>query len=141
MNTANQRKDGCVRITDQTETELSVSTQLGYDRTSLAHDRTLMAWIRTATSLISFGFTLYKFFELQLKSKSEHGQWVGPREFAMLMIAIGLFALAVSTIQYRMDRQRLKAQYPNIPKSMSGVIATLIAILGIVAFVAVILRR
>jgi len=118
-----------------------VSTQLGYDRTSLAHDRTLMAWIRTATSLISFGFTLYKFFQLELKGSVVHGQWVGPREFAILMIAIGLFALLVSTIQYRMDRQKLKAQYPNIPKSMSGVVAALISILGIVAFLAVLFRK
>ena len=28
----------------------------------VALDRTLMAWVRTATSLISFGFTIYKFF-------------------------------------------------------------------------------
>ena len=128
-------------MTVSTETELSVSTQLGYDRTSLAHDRTLMAWIRTATSLISFGFTLYKFFQLELKGSVVHGQWVGPREFAILMIAIGLFALLVSTIQYRMDRQKLKAQYPNIPKSMSGVVAALISILGIVAFLAVLFRK
>ena len=31
------------------------------DRTRLAYERTLMAWVRTATSLISFGFTIYKF--------------------------------------------------------------------------------
>ena len=36
---------------------------LALERTYLANERTLMAWIRTATSLITFGFTLYKFFE------------------------------------------------------------------------------
>ena len=38
-------------------------TALALDRTRLAHERTLMAWARTATSLISFGFTIYKFFQ------------------------------------------------------------------------------
>ena len=37
------------------------STELAFERTMLAHERTLMAWIRTAISMISFGFTIYKF--------------------------------------------------------------------------------
>ena len=39
------------------------ATRLAVERTRLAHERTLMAWVRTATSLISFGFTLFKFFQ------------------------------------------------------------------------------
>ena len=35
-------------------------TDLAVERTLMALDRTLMAWVRTATSLISFGFTIYK---------------------------------------------------------------------------------
>jgi putative membrane protein len=38
------------------------ATKLAVERTRLAYERTLMAWVRTATSLISFGFTLFKFF-------------------------------------------------------------------------------
>ena len=45
---------------------LDSSTRLAVDRTRLAHERTLMAWVRTATSLISFGFTIYKFLALLL---------------------------------------------------------------------------
>ncbi|HVH26922.1 MAG TPA: DUF202 domain-containing protein [Vicinamibacterales bacterium] len=32
-------------------------------RTIMAADRTLMAWIRTTLSMISFGFTIYKFLQ------------------------------------------------------------------------------
>ena len=39
------------------------ATRLAVERTRLAYERTLMAWTRTATSLISFGFTIYKFFQ------------------------------------------------------------------------------
>ena len=41
---------------------LDTSTRLAIQRTRLASERTLMAWIRTATSLIGFGFTIFKFF-------------------------------------------------------------------------------
>ena len=44
---------------------LDAGTRLAVERTRLAHERTLMAWVRTATSLISFGFTIYKFFEFE----------------------------------------------------------------------------
>ena len=45
-----------------------LSTDLALRRTFMAYERTLMAWIRTATSLISFGFTIYKFFEYLVES-------------------------------------------------------------------------
>jgi len=127
-------------MTVETPPESSASTWLAFERTSMAYDRTLLAWIRTATSLITFGFAFYKFFHLELHRKLEQGQLVGPREFAVLMISIGLFALAASAIQYRLDRKRLRAQYADIPGSLAGWVAALISILGIVAFLAVIFR-
>ena len=59
-----------------------------------------MAWVRTATSLISFGFTIYKFFQyLREKEPGFAGDGLlGPRGFALMMIGIGLTALAVATI-------------------------------------------
>ncbi|MEI6915036.1 MAG: DUF202 domain-containing protein [Armatimonadota bacterium] len=124
----------------QNERELSPATQLAYERTSLAYDRTLMAWIRTAVSLISFGFTLYKFFQIEFKGKSMHGQLVGPGEFGTLMIVTGLFALGASAMQYRWDRKSLLAQCPDLPRSMAGVVAGMISVLGLIALVAVLCR-
>jgi uncharacterized membrane protein YidH (DUF202 family) len=46
---------------------LDSGTRLAVERTRLAYERTLMAWVRTVASLISFGFTIYKFFELELR--------------------------------------------------------------------------
>ncbi len=43
----------------------STSTELAWARTNLAYERTLMAWVRTATSLITFGFAVYKFFQFE----------------------------------------------------------------------------
>jgi putative membrane protein len=45
------------------EQPLDASTRLAAQRARLAQERTLMAWIRTSTSLIAFGFTIFKFFQ------------------------------------------------------------------------------
>ena len=76
-----------------TATEPS-SESLGTKRTRLAYDRTLMAWIRTSVSLISFGFTIYKFFDLTGFKPSDANELIGPRLYAAGMIVTGLGALA-----------------------------------------------
>ena len=99
-----------------------------------------MAWVRTATSLISFGFTIYKFFQfLRDDAKVEEGI-IGLRGFAMLMIGIGLTALMLATIQHRRDRLGLEAEYGQVPYSLAAVVAALVAVLGVLGFLSVLLR-
>jgi len=50
---------------------IDTGTRLAVDRTWLAHERTMLAWVRTAASLISFGFTIYKFFQLEISKLAE----------------------------------------------------------------------
>jgi putative membrane protein len=119
---------------------LNISTRLAFDRTRLAHDRTMLAWIRTATSLITFGFSVYKFFQIEMKDE-EVRSLVGPREFALAMIGFGLLSLVVATIQHRADRTALKKLDPEIPRSQAALLAGLVAILGIVMFAAVLFRQ
>src|SRR5262245_33747563 len=85
-------------------------TDLAFERTPLAHERTFMAWVRTATSLISFGFTIYKFFDYMLERDraQETSRLFGPREFAMTMIGTGLVALVLATIEHRRSRAALR---------------------------------
>jgi putative membrane protein len=120
---------------------LDVGTELAFDRTRLAYDRTMMAWVRTATSLISFGFAIYKFFQIEIGKGEPGNHLIGPREFAMMMIGIGLLSLVMATIQHRQDRNVLRAMNPEVPRSMAAVLAGLIAVLGIVAFAAVIFQE
>jgi putative membrane protein len=120
------------------------STLLAIDRTRLSYDRTLMSWIRTATSLITFGFSIYKFFQIEAeKSAAAGARLLGPREFAMAMIAIGLTSLLLATLEHRRDLGALKIQYPNatIPRSTARMMAALISVLGIVAFLAAVFRQ
>ncbi len=140
-------------MSNQTETtspELSIkeaiaadaSTRFSFERTLLSHERTQMAWIRTATSLITFGFTLYKFFQFEIgaKAQPQTHQVIGPREFAMIMIAIGLFTLLVATIQNWQYRQHLRKQHLEVPLSLSSLVGALVSALGLVAMLAAIFR-
>jgi putative membrane protein len=85
--------------------ELSDSTALAIERTRLAAERTMMAWVRTETSLITFGFSVYKFFDSERPSASTAAPYrlIGPREFAIPLITMGLGSLLFATIQQRQN--------------------------------------
>jgi putative membrane protein len=120
------------------------SVALSIDRTRLSHDRTLMSWIRTATSLITFGFSIYKFFQLEAeKAAVSSARLIGPRGFAIAMIAIGLVSLTLATFEHFVDLHALKLEYPHakIPRSTARLTAGMISILGIAAFVAAVFRQ
>ena len=128
-------------MTSPSAVQLDVGTRLAVDRTRLAHERTLMAWVRTATSLISFGFTIYKFFQFEIKELppgAEH--LIGPRGFALIMIGIGLVALLLSAVEHRRSMQTMRAEFGHIPASTAAIVAALISLLGLVAFIAVLVR-
>ena len=121
---------------------LPSSTTLAVDRTRLAHERTLMAWIRTAASLISFGFTIHKFFQYLRANGEGHDPIIGPREFGLMMIGIGLLVLLFATIQHHRDIKALRKNFPSaVPYSQATIVSALICILGILAFLAVLLRQ
>jgi len=122
-------------------TKIDIATRLAVDRTRLSYERTLMAWVRTAVSLITFGFTIYKFFQLEGHGLRQSDRLLTASDFAMLMIVIGLLSLLMATWEHGRDLKALKAEYPDIPRSLARVFAGLISILGILALVAVIFRR
>jgi putative membrane protein len=99
----------------------------------------MMSWIRTATSLITFGFTIYKYFQLQ-RVALESERVIGPREFSLILICLGLFSLVLAVWQNRQGVLGLRALYPKTPRSLAGGLAALIALLGFMALTVVILR-
>ena len=115
-------------------------TRLAVERTRLAYERTMMAWVRTAASLISFGFTIYKFFQLELKSAPTADRLMGPRGFALTMIATGLVALILAGLQHHHSLGSMKQTYGTQPRSVAGPVAALIALLGLFALAAVFSR-
>jgi putative membrane protein len=122
-------------------TKLDVTTRLAFDRTRVAYDRTMMAWIRTATSLITFGFGIYKFFQLDVRSGVPDERRIGPREFSLLMVSTGLLALLLGILEHWRSMGSLRAEYPSLPRSGTGILAAFILILGFVALLAVVFRK
>jgi putative membrane protein len=118
---------------------IDTSTRLAVERTRLANERTLMAWIRTATSLIAFGFTIFKFFQY-LATEEHRNTVVRPWVVGMTMILVGLTGLALAWIQHRQQMKELKATVGTLPYSISGIMAGLIAVLGVIALVVVVMR-
>jgi putative membrane protein len=118
---------------------LDTSNRLAVQRTRLASERTLMAWIRTCTSLITFGFTIFKFFQY-LATDKHRETVVSPWLVGMVMILIGLIGLMLAWIQHRQEMKALQAQVGATPYSIAGIMAAFIAGLGVLALVVVGLR-
>src|SRR5262245_57923814 len=118
---------------------------LAVERTRLAHERTLIAWLRTAISMISFGFTLYKFFQIEIDKLQANPpqRLLSPRMFALIMIGTGLVALFMSTVQHRQGMKRLRAEsgMATVPVSIATIVAGLFSVLGVLAFLAVLFQE
>ncbi len=74
-------------------------SDLGATRTVLAADRTLMAWIRTSLSMLSFGFTIYKFLQ-GLADNHQIAKTDSPQHVGMFLAATGTAAMVFGTLSY-----------------------------------------
>ena len=116
-------------------------TELAFERTRIAADRTLMAWIRTSLSMITFGFTIYKF--LEAFREAEHftgGRPNAPRNLGLALIGVGTGALIVATIQHYQSLKQLQGDGRQSLWSLTIIVAIFIALIGILAFIGVWLR-
>jgi putative membrane protein len=119
-------------------------TVLAAERSFLAFERTLMAWLRTALSMISFGFTLAKFF--QYLAEQRGGAMVGgfgntwaSDTVGLTMIAIGTASLVLAVIQHRRRVAALRAYGLVEQWNLALWIAGLVAALGVLAFLSLVL--
>ena len=80
---------------------------------------------------------------LYSRSTRRNEGFFGSGNFAALLIAIGLATLLRSSFENRHDLQVLKTEYPSISfrRSLARILAALVSILGILALIAVILRK
>jgi putative membrane protein len=121
--------------------ELDLSTKLAFDRTWVAYERTMLAWVRTATSLITFGFSVYKFFQIVREEGGRNTHLIGARQFGLLLVSIGLASLALATLEYRQNIRRLGQEYEGRPRSLAVIVAGLISVLGIAALILMLFRQ
>lgn len=121
-------------------TTLDAGTKLAVERTRLAQERTTMAWVRTAASLISFGFTIYKFFAIENRGLETGAGLIGPRGFAAIMICAGIFSLVLAALQHHHNLRGMRNDYGHMPRSVAGPVAWLVGLLGLIALLSVIYR-
>lgn len=115
-------------------------TKLAVDRTRLAYERTMMAWVRTSTSLISFGFTIHKFFQYRVEQGVvPPNRLLGPTEFGAIMVATGLVALVLASYDHRRSLKSLRESYGPMPHSVAATIGFVMATLGLLALTVMIL--
>ena len=124
-----------------TTTDLAIQrTDMAFERTRIAAERTLMAWIRTALSLISFGFTIYKFLQEMNKVEKITLQDNGPRNFGLALISLGTVALIVASIQHIGLMKELSKHATGAPRtSLALVVALAICVLGVLAFLSILI--
>jgi putative membrane protein len=117
------------------------NNDLAFERTILAHERTLMAWIRTAVSMISFGFTIYKFFqELSNTAEGQHRLFT-PRIVGMIMILFGLPSLLLAQVQHQIAIKKIRQYYPATQKSVSSLLSILVLMFGLALFLGALLKQ
>ena len=68
----------------------------------------MIVWIRTATSLISFGFSIYMCFDLTGIKPTNRGL-IGPQLYATATILTGLGALTLAVLDHRASMKDLLA--------------------------------
>lgn len=110
--------------------ELKTSDKLAYQRTILAQERTLMASVRTSVSLISFGFTIAKFFH-DLKEKGVlEGTGAATKRVGIWLIWIGTLYIFASCIQHQLVLKSLRVEGAKFRYSFTFILALIITILG-----------
>ncbi|MFL5327572.1 MAG: YidH family protein [Gemmataceae bacterium] len=116
------------------------AVRLAFEQLYLAHERTQLAWVQVSLALITFGFTIAKVVEALPEKGGERATHVSASTVGMLMIVFGLVTLGVATLQHHRYVKLLRLQCPGLPLSQSSVLSIMLAVLGVVAFVGVLLR-
>jgi uncharacterized membrane protein YidH (DUF202 family) len=126
-------------ITPRKVTEISkpIATTNPNDPTSPNDSLVLDTATRLAIerTRVAFGFSAYKFFQLdpldgRTVNAPPKSSILGPKEFGLTMIALGLLSLFLAWFEYHRDIRTLRNEYRLLPSSSIGLVAALVAILG-----------
>jgi putative membrane protein len=136
--------------TSRFEVKATASDHFSWLRTRLSVERTMMSWVRTATGLIGFGFAIVQFFDRveQMPGVTPAHFPEAPRYLGLSLIFCGVAALVISIWEYHWGLRYLWGE--NFA-AIAGVtregkqtpllaVAVVLALVGVFAFFAVLLR-
>lgn len=116
-------------------------TDLAIERTLMAARRTMMGWVRTALSLISFGFTIYKFLQGAAQGGSVGRMRVqGPRNLGLFLIALGTLSVIMGSIEYFESIRRLGPHDSGTRRhawNFTLILGVIIGLLGLFLFLTI----
>jgi putative membrane protein len=123
---------------------VSDSTKMAVDRTVMAADRSLMAWVRTGLSLLSFGFTIYKFLDysreqLIATGKDLHGI-SSPKFVGLFMIGMGILSLIFGILENFTTIKGLKGSYDVRRTRYALIMAGMVTLFGLIIFLGIIFQ-
>jgi putative membrane protein len=132
------------------EVRMTSDSHFSWLRTRMSLERTLMSWIRTGVSLVGFGFTIVQFLDRlgQMPGAAPAAHAFAARAMGLSMIGAGTLAMILSTWQYNSAMNYLWSD-EFLP--LAGIdhrrrhtpilmVAILLILVGIGAFMAVLLR-
>jgi putative membrane protein len=117
------------------EIKTPTSDEMAMQRTQMASERTFMAWARTSLSLISFGFSIYKFMEYAKEGDPAAALSVeGTRRLGTTLVASGVLFLVLSSIQHWRHMKRASSPaYKLSAWTLSMFLAMFLSLLGLLA--------
>jgi putative membrane protein len=113
--------------------------ELAVERTRLALERTMMGWIRTTVAMISFGFSIFTFFQSmrRISGLPPRTGFFSSRGLALMLVGSSTLLLVLATIQYRLTWRRMLAFGAARYADTILIGAVLVALIGLVTFIGI----
>ena len=142
MNTESNNEN--IQLTSEKHDSAMDTTAMAVDRTVMAADRSLMAWVRTALSLISFGFTIYKFLDYSREQLIATGKDLrgisSPKIVGLYMIGMGILSLAFGILENINTIKGLRERYSVRRKRYALWMAAMVTLFGLIIFLGIIFQ-
>jgi putative membrane protein len=114
-------------------------TDLGTMRTIMAADRTLMAWVRTALSMLSFGFTIYKFLETAAQ-QGHLARPESPQKVGLFLAGMGTASMILGVLGYWTTLRELRRTEDFRLGRPTLVVSLIMTLAGVALFLVIALR-
>lgn len=114
----------------------AMPTDMGTMRTIMAADRTLMAWTRTSMSMLSFGFTIYKFLE-GAAQQNMLPRSSTPQDVGLFLAGMGTLSMVLGVVSYWATMKELRRTEEFRLGRPTLLISAIMTIAGVAMFVGI----